>query len=59
MEGFCYARCPSVSSLACLDPMSVDYLKKVLTAKVYDVAIESPLEIAPTLSMRLGNTVRA
>ena len=37
--------------------MSVDYLKKVLTAKVYDVAIESPLEIAPTLSMRLGNTV--
>src|SRR6266496_3286596 len=39
------------------DPMSVDYLKKILTAKVYDVAIESPLEIAPTLSMRLGNTV--
>ena len=37
--------------------MSVDYLKKILTAKVYDVAIESPLDIAPTLSMRLGNTV--
>jgi threonine dehydratase len=37
--------------------MSVDYLQKILTAKVYDVAIESPLEIAPTLSMRLGNTV--
>jgi len=37
--------------------MAVDYLKKILTAKVYDVAIESPLEIAPTLSSRLGNTV--
>ncbi|HEX8010862.1 MAG TPA: threonine ammonia-lyase, biosynthetic [Casimicrobiaceae bacterium] len=37
--------------------MPVDYLKKILTAKVYDVAIESPLELAPTLSARLGNTV--
>ncbi len=37
--------------------MPVDYLKKILTAKVYDVAIESPLELAPTLSSRLGNTV--
>ena len=27
--------------------MPVDYLKKILTAKVYDVAIESPLELAP------------
>jgi threonine dehydratase len=37
--------------------MSVDYLQKILTAKVYDVAIESPLEEAPTLSRRLGNRV--
>jgi threonine dehydratase len=37
--------------------MPIDYLKRILTAKVYDVAIESPLEPAPTLSMRLGNTV--
>ncbi|HEX5863948.1 MAG TPA: pyridoxal-phosphate dependent enzyme, partial [Casimicrobiaceae bacterium] len=37
--------------------MPVDYLKKILTARVYDVAIESALEIAPTLSLRLGNRV--
>ena len=34
-----------------------DYLKKILTARVYDVAIESDLEIAKNLSARLGNTV--
>ena len=32
-----------------------DYLEKILTARVYDVAIESPLEIAPNLSARIGN----
>ena len=37
--------------------MPVDYLQKILTARVYDVAIESPLELAPTLSARLGNRV--
>src|SRR4029450_1379972 len=35
----------------------VDYLQKILTAKVYDVAVESPLELAPGLSRRLGNPV--
>ncbi len=35
----------------------VDYLKRILTARVYDVAIESPLELASKLSQRLGNTV--
>ena len=34
-----------------------DYLKRILTARVYDVAIESPLEVAPNLSARIGNTV--
>lgn len=34
-----------------------DYLKKILTARVYDVAIESALEPAKTLSLRLKNTV--
>jgi threonine dehydratase len=34
-----------------------DYLKKILTARVYDVAVESPLEVARSLSARLGNTV--
>ena len=37
--------------------MPVDYLKRILTAKVYDVAVESPLERAQTLSVRLGNRV--
>ena len=37
--------------------MPIDYLQKILTAKVYDVAIESPLELAPNLSRRLGNRV--
>jgi threonine dehydratase len=34
-----------------------DYLKKILTARVYDVAIESPLEPAKQLGKRLHNTV--
>ena len=34
-----------------------DYLKKILTARVYDVAVESSLDKAKTLSRRLGNTV--
>jgi threonine dehydratase len=37
--------------------MSIDYLKKILNARVYDVAIESPLELAPTLSARIGSRV--
>ena len=35
----------------------LDYLKKILTARVYDVAIESDLDTARNLSQRLGNTV--
>ena len=34
-----------------------DYLKKILTAKVYDVAVETGLDPARSLSRRLGNTV--
>ncbi|MEI8171360.1 MAG: threonine ammonia-lyase, biosynthetic [Rhodoferax sp.] len=34
-----------------------DYLKKILTARVYDVAVETALEPAKTLSQRLHNTV--
>jgi len=37
--------------------MPVDYLQKILTAKVYDVAVETPLDAAPALSARLGNRV--
>jgi len=39
-------------------PLSpADYLIKILTARVYDVAVESALEVAPSLSARLNNTV--
>ena len=60
---------PSAASAATLLPKTgiqpplghgltpADYLKKILTARVYDVAIESPLEKAKNLSQRLGNTV--
>ena len=33
------------------------YIERILRARVYDVAIESPLEPAPRLSRRLQNTV--
>ncbi len=32
-----------------------DYLERILKARVYDVASESPLELAPSLSKRLRN----
>ena len=32
-----------------LDPMKIDYLERILTARVYDVAVETPLD-APGLS---------
>ena len=34
-----------------------DYLQKILTARVYDVAVETPLEAAKNLSRRVGNQV--
>ena len=37
--------------------MSHDYLERILKARVYDVAVETPLEAAPRLSRRLGNDV--
>ncbi|TFW18383.1 threonine ammonia-lyase, biosynthetic [Massilia arenosa] len=37
--------------------MTIDYLKKILTARVYDVAEETPLEFAPTLSERMENRI--
>lgn len=38
-------------------PDDADYLRRILNARVYDVAIETPLEPASDLSRRLGNTV--
>lgn len=37
--------------------MPSDYLERILTARVYDVAQETPLELAPNLTTRLGNTL--
>jgi threonine dehydratase len=37
--------------------MTTDYLQKILNARVYDVAIETPLDLAPTLSQRLENRI--
>nr|WP_282571391.1 threonine ammonia-lyase, biosynthetic [Methylonatrum kenyense] len=39
------------------EPMSRSYLERILTARVYDVAIQSPLDPAPNLSARLDNRV--
>jgi len=37
--------------------MKIDYLERILRARVYDVAVETPLEVAPNLSARLGNRI--
>ena len=37
--------------------MQESYIERILKARVYDVAIESPLEPARRLSRRLGNHV--
>jgi threonine dehydratase len=40
-----------------MQKLLMDYLQRILTARVYDVAVESPLELAGKLSGRLGNQV--
>jgi threonine dehydratase len=37
--------------------ITTDYLQKILTARVYDVTVESPLELTPTLSQRIENQI--
>jgi threonine dehydratase len=39
------------------EAIATDYLKRILRARVYEVAVESPLELASQLSRRLGNSV--
>lgn len=43
--------------LQAIVPMATDYLKRTLNARVYDVAIETPLDAAPLLSARVGQPV--
>ncbi|KAK4532585.1 hypothetical protein CCYA_CCYA13G3442 [Cyanidiococcus yangmingshanensis] len=45
---YCYIAC---------SPLKNDYLERVLNARVYEAAVETPLESAPLLSRRLGRRV--
>ncbi|QNM96279.1 threonine ammonia-lyase, biosynthetic [Chitinimonas koreensis] len=36
---------------------ATDYLERILTARVYDAAVETPLEEMPILSARIGNRI--
>src|SRR5438128_1753387 len=47
--GLCY-RAP-------MPPRARDYLERILTSRVYDVAVETPLDRAPALSLRAGNQI--
>ena len=40
-----------------MDQRLLDYLQRILNARVYDVAIESPLDPAQKLSARMGNQI--
>ncbi|HBX55568.1 MAG TPA: threonine ammonia-lyase, biosynthetic [Pseudomonas sp.] len=42
---------------ACDTAMLEQYVKKILTSRVYDVAVETPLQTANQLSERLGNQI--
>jgi threonine dehydratase len=37
--------------------MPQSYIKRILDARIYDLAIETPLDAAPLLSARTKNTV--
>jgi threonine dehydratase len=50
-------RAPAARAPVRVVDSAADYLRRILTAKVYDVAKESPLDTAKSLSRRLGNTV--
>ncbi|MGI9271169.1 MAG: threonine ammonia-lyase, biosynthetic [Woeseiaceae bacterium] len=57
-----FGNCHQCDGVACAarvcDNRSMnDFVEQVENARVYDVAIESPLELAPNLSARLGNHV--
>ena len=39
------------------EPVPKTYIKRILDARIYDLAVETPLDKAPLLSSRTGNTV--
>ena len=48
---------PRMPATARANRIAADYLKRILTARVYDVARETSLDLARSLSRRVGNTV--
>lgn len=48
---------PAAATEAERNAAHTDLIRRILTAKVYDVASESPLQAAPRLSARLGHAV--
>lgn len=53
-EPISYSRVPSHSLLPSKTP---DYLRLILTSKVYDIVKETPLVFASNLSAKLGNEI--
>ena len=52
-----WGRLPDPGQLSDVVAMLEQYVKKILTSRVYDVAQETPLQHAPQLSKRLGNRI--
>ncbi|MDD2988046.1 MAG: threonine ammonia-lyase, biosynthetic [Zoogloea sp.] len=48
---------PSRNAGSAMSAQHPDYLQKILTAQVYDAAIETPLDPAPNLSARIHNKI--
>ena len=48
---------PSLSEIYLLPCKTPDYLRLILTSKVYDIMKETPLVFAPNLSAKLGNEI--
>ena len=38
--------------------MPQSYIKRILDARIYDLAVETPLDEAPLISKRTGNVVK-
>ena len=41
-----------------IKPPKIDYLERILTARVYDVAVETPLEHAPDSPVHMVDLLR-
>jgi threonine dehydratase len=55
---FAFKRCELLSEFTPrMESWLLDYLQRILNARVYDVATESPLNLAQKLSERVGNRV--